>query len=145
MTITMTLYQICTELIRYILLHLRSLEYYSKKYARLPLPDVSHEVVVSFTTIPDRIHRIAPMIKSLLDEMSAFVQQVYLPDVCAIGALYADWLPYGAGVKNYLDRAIEEPQPAIRCLEQKNAAVGGELLLVERDHSFARAGSRNRT
>ena len=29
-------------------------------------------------------------------------QQVYLPDVCAIGALYADWLPYGAGVKNYL-------------------------------------------
>jgi hydrogenase large subunit len=34
--------------------------------------------------------------------MTAFVQQVYLPDVCAIGALYAEWLPYGAGVKNYL-------------------------------------------
>ena len=41
-------------------------------------------------------------IKDLLDEMTAFVQQVYLPDVCAIGALYAEWLPYGAGVKNYL-------------------------------------------
>ncbi len=41
-------------------------------------------------------------IKSLLDEMKAFVEQVYLPDVCAIGALYADWLPYGGGVKNYL-------------------------------------------
>ena len=41
-------------------------------------------------------------IKSLLDEMKAFIEQVYLPDVCAIGALYADWLPYGAGVKNYL-------------------------------------------
>ncbi len=41
-------------------------------------------------------------IKQLLSEMSAFVQQVYLPDVCAIGALYADWLPYGAGVTNYL-------------------------------------------
>ena len=41
-------------------------------------------------------------IKSLLDEMVAFVQQVYVPDVCAIGALYADWLGYGAGVTNYL-------------------------------------------
>ena len=33
---------------------------------------------------------------------SAFVQQVYLPDVCAIGAMYPDWLGYGAGVTNYL-------------------------------------------
>jgi len=41
-------------------------------------------------------------IKDLLDEMSGFITQVYLPDVCAIGALYADWLPYGAGVTNYL-------------------------------------------
>src|SRR5512136_2768669 len=42
------------------------------------------------------------MIKSLLDEVTAFVQQVYVPDVCAIGAMYADWLKYGAGVTNYL-------------------------------------------
>jgi hydrogenase large subunit len=42
------------------------------------------------------------MIKDVLDEMHAFITQVYLPDVCAIGALYANWLPYGAGVKNYL-------------------------------------------
>jgi hydrogenase large subunit len=41
-------------------------------------------------------------IKEHLDEVVDFVQQVYLPDVCAIGALYADWLPYGAGVTNYL-------------------------------------------
>jgi hydrogenase large subunit len=41
-------------------------------------------------------------IKDLLDEMTDFIQNVYLVDVCAIGALYADWLPYGAGVKNYL-------------------------------------------
>src|SRR5208283_5027865 len=33
---------------------------------------------------------------------SGFITQVYLPDVCAIGALYADWLPYGKGVTNYL-------------------------------------------
>jgi hydrogenase large subunit len=41
-------------------------------------------------------------VKNLLDKVSTFVQQVYLPDVCAVGALYADWLKYGAGVTNYL-------------------------------------------
>jgi hydrogenase large subunit len=41
-------------------------------------------------------------IKNTLAEMTQFIHQVYLPDVCAIGALYANWLPYGAGIKNYL-------------------------------------------
>jgi hydrogenase large subunit len=41
-------------------------------------------------------------IKSLLDEMTAFVKDVYLTDVCAIGAMYPDWLGYGSGVVNYL-------------------------------------------
>ena len=41
-------------------------------------------------------------IKDLLDEMRTFVQQVYLPDVIAVGAMYAEWLGYGAGVTNYL-------------------------------------------
>jgi hydrogenase large subunit len=42
------------------------------------------------------------MIKSLLEEVIGFVQQVYVPDVCAIGAMYPDWLSIGSGVKNYL-------------------------------------------
>jgi hydrogenase large subunit len=41
-------------------------------------------------------------IKTLFDEVIAFVQQVYVPDVCAIGAMYPEWLNYGAGVTNYL-------------------------------------------
>jgi hydrogenase large subunit len=41
-------------------------------------------------------------IKDLLTEVRAFVEQVYLPDVIAIGAMYPEWLGYGAGVKNYL-------------------------------------------
>ncbi len=41
-------------------------------------------------------------IKSLIDEVGDFVKQVYLTDVCAVGALYADWTKYGAGVTNYL-------------------------------------------
>ena len=42
------------------------------------------------------------MIKDLLTRVKDFVEQVYLPDVAAIGAMYAPWLGYGAGVKNYL-------------------------------------------
>src|SRR5512134_1569081 len=42
------------------------------------------------------------MVKDLLTDVTAFVQQVYLPDVCVIGAKYAEWLRYGAGVTNYL-------------------------------------------
>jgi hydrogenase large subunit len=41
-------------------------------------------------------------IKSVIDEMVAFIQQVYVPDVCAIGATYTDWFGYGSGVTNYL-------------------------------------------
>jgi len=41
-------------------------------------------------------------VKQLLEEVRGFIQQVYLPDVIAIGALYKDWLAYGAGVTNYL-------------------------------------------
>ena len=41
-------------------------------------------------------------VKDLLDQMKAFIEQVYFVDVCAIGAMYADWLGYGGGVTNYL-------------------------------------------
>jgi hydrogenase large subunit len=41
-------------------------------------------------------------VKTLLDEVHAFVTQVYLPDVAAIAASYPEWLRHGAGVTNYL-------------------------------------------
>jgi hydrogenase large subunit len=41
-------------------------------------------------------------VKSLIDELGAFIEQVYLVDVAAVGAFYADWTAYGAGVTNYL-------------------------------------------
>jgi hydrogenase large subunit len=41
-------------------------------------------------------------IKDLFAEVKDFVQQVYLPDVIAIGSMYPDWLGYGAGVTNYM-------------------------------------------
>jgi hydrogenase large subunit len=41
-------------------------------------------------------------IKTLIDELGTFVNEVYMVDVGAIGAFYADWTQYGAGVTNYL-------------------------------------------
>jgi hydrogenase large subunit len=41
-------------------------------------------------------------IKDLFAEVKTFVDQVYLPDVIAIGSMYPDWLGYGAGVTNYM-------------------------------------------
>jgi hydrogenase large subunit len=40
--------------------------------------------------------------KGLLEEVQAFVTQVYLPDVAAVAGFYPDWFKYGAGVTNYL-------------------------------------------
>ena len=41
-------------------------------------------------------------VRELLAETKTFVEQVYFPDVCAIGAMYPEWLGYGAGVTDYL-------------------------------------------
>jgi hydrogenase large subunit len=41
-------------------------------------------------------------VKDLIDQAKAFIEQVYLVDVCAIGGMYPEWLGYGAGVTNYL-------------------------------------------
>ena len=41
-------------------------------------------------------------IRVLMDEVTAFVQQVYFVDACAIAAFYPDWFHIGGGVRNYL-------------------------------------------
>jgi len=41
-------------------------------------------------------------IKTLIDEVGDFIKQAMLTDVAAVGANYADWTQYGAGVLNYL-------------------------------------------
>jgi len=47
------------------------------------------------------MHRLY-QIKQLVEEVQGFVKNVYLVDVVAVGALYKEWLPFGAGVTNYL-------------------------------------------
>ncbi|MCK5519734.1 MAG: nickel-dependent hydrogenase large subunit [Candidatus Marinimicrobia bacterium] len=41
-------------------------------------------------------------VNALMGKLQDFIRKVYLVDLTAVGALYADWLPYGAGVLNYL-------------------------------------------
>ena len=41
-------------------------------------------------------------VKDLLEQVAAFVQQVYFPDVATLAGYYLDWARYGAGVTNYL-------------------------------------------
>jgi hydrogenase large subunit len=41
-------------------------------------------------------------VKTLIDQLGDFIQNVYLKDVAVIGAFYSDWTQYGAGVMDYL-------------------------------------------
>ncbi len=41
-------------------------------------------------------------IKAEIDKLGEFIHEALIPDVGAVGALYADWTQYGAGVTNYL-------------------------------------------
>jgi len=40
--------------------------------------------------------------KGLLEKVVGFVQNVYVPDVCAVAGFYPEWFGYGKGVTNYL-------------------------------------------
>jgi hydrogenase large subunit len=42
------------------------------------------------------------LVKEMIDKLDTFIQKVLLVDVAAVGAVYADWTKYGAGVTNYL-------------------------------------------
>jgi hydrogenase large subunit len=41
-------------------------------------------------------------IKALIDQLGDFIHNAMINDVAAVGALYADWTQYGAGITNYL-------------------------------------------
>ncbi len=41
-------------------------------------------------------------IKTMIGQLGDFIKNVYLVDVALVGALYADWTQYGAGVIDYL-------------------------------------------
>ena len=75
-------------------------------------------------------------IKTLMDEVRDFVQQVYMVDVAAIGAMYPEWCAYGKGNGNYLS------VPEMPMDEQgKNFAMPGGYIKGSDMESFRRISS----
>ena len=70
-------------------------------------------------------------VKTLLDEVAGFVQQVYLPDVAAVASFYPDWLKYGAGVTNYLAVPDMPTDAAMTQFDLPGGVVwGGEMKVA---------------
>jgi len=63
--------------IRYIIMHTDSCEKYIKMYKDLPPTNENHKVVLSFTTTPEKINNIKPIINSILDQTTK-VDQIAL-------------------------------------------------------------------
>ena len=77
-----------------------------------------------------------------------FIEQVYFLDVCAIGAMYPDWLGYGAGVTNYLsvpDLPLDAKGTQFDL--PGGMIMNGDLANVQADHdrSTTRTASENVT
>jgi len=76
-------------------------------------------------------------VKQLVEEVKGFIHQVYLPDVIAVAALYKDWLPYGAGVTNYLavpDMVLDTKATSFDL--PGGTIMGGDLASVKPFTSF---------
>lgn len=71
-------------------------------------------------------------IKQLVEEVRDFVNNVYLVDLAAVGALYAEWLPYGAGVTNYLAAPDMPTNAAATSFDLPGGTImGGDLASVK--------------
>ncbi len=81
----------------------------------------------------ERLYRI----RQLVEEVRDFINNVYLVDLAAVGALYAEWLPYGAGVTNYL-AAPDMPTDALATTFDLpgGTIMGGDLASVKLFNDF---------
>jgi len=71
------------------------------------------------------------MLKSLIDEVVPFVQQVYFPDACAIAGFYPEWFDIGAGVTNYLAVPDLPVDPGSTTFDLPGGTIfGGDLSSV---------------
>ncbi|BDD89376.1 nickel-dependent hydrogenase large subunit [Desulfofustis limnaeus] len=71
-------------------------------------------------------------IKQQVEEVRDFINNVYLVDLAAVGALYAEWLPYGAGVTNYLAAPDMPTNAAATSFDLPGGTImGGDLASVK--------------
>jgi hydrogenase large subunit len=75
-------------------------------------------------------------VKSYFDGVKDFVKKVYLVDVAAVGAFYADWTQYGAGVTNYLSVPDMPLDPKGTKFMMPGGYVPGDLGAYEAIETF---------
>jgi hydrogenase large subunit len=76
-------------------------------------------------------------VKTILDEIQAFIEQVYFVDVCAVAAMYPDWLGYGKGVTNYLSVPDLPLDPAGKQFDFPGGTImNGDLGTVKEIKAF---------
>ena len=83
-------------------------------------------------------------IKALIDELGDFVHNAMMNDVAAVGALYADWTQYGAGVTNYLSVPTCRSTPRARQFELPGGYIpAGDLSKFQAITSYQDAFFRD--
>ncbi|MDP2154430.1 MAG: nickel-dependent hydrogenase large subunit, partial [Sulfuricella sp.] len=83
-------------------------------------------------------------IKTWIDELADFVKNVYLVDVAAIGAFYADWTQIGAGITDYLSVPdIPLDTKGTQFALPGGYIVGGDLASFKPINSFGDAYFRD--
>ena len=82
--------------------------------------------------------------RELLEQVKRFVEQVYVVDVCAVAAMYPEWLGFGSGVTNYLavpDLPLDAAGTQFDL--PGGTIVDGDLQTVQAIESFADARFRD--
>ncbi len=70
-------------------------------------------------------------IRQLLDEVAAFVREVYIPDVIAIGGAYKEWFSLGSCVNNYIAAPdVPMDSKATKFLVQGGIIIDGKFREV---------------
>ena len=78
-------------------------------------------------------------LKLLLDEVVPFVQEVFLPDTCALAASYPEWFDIGSGVTSYL--AV--PDLPVDPKGKEFDLPGGAIIAGDLAHVRPISGSRD--
>ena len=135
---------------RYIKLHLMSSEKFIRDYSKLPRAD-KDRVVVSFTTTPDKIDKLRPMLNSILDQ-TVKVDQIALniPYMCKgnpyvlpdgyqdIANLYRTVKDYGPGT-SYIPTLLREGECGTKIIYLKDDQEYGKNLIA----SLVEASNKN--
>lgn len=128
-------------IVRYMSLHFQSTEAFIENYSKLDKADENTRVIISFTTTPDNIKKIKPMITSLLDQ-TVKVDQIALniPYTCNgkpydipkeynnILNIFRSSKDYGSGSK-YIPTLLREGECGTKIIYLNDNQIYGKDLI----------------